>query len=66
VNAQPDPDEWMSQHSLLYTETPLPHGVQYIRRNTGISRGADTAVEHYFSTTVFPMLYFLSGSVRAN
>ncbi len=61
VDAEPDPEVWMQQHSLLWTDTPLPHGAQYIRRHTGIPRGDDTAIEHYFARSVFPSLFFLRG-----
>jgi hypothetical protein len=65
VDALPDPDEWMRRHSLLGTDTPLPHGAEYIRRHTGMPRGEDTAVEHYFARSVAPSLFFLRGYVRA-
>jgi hypothetical protein len=66
VDAQQNPEAWMWQYSLLYTSTPLPHGAQYIRRHTGIARGLDTAVEHYFAGSVFPSLFFLRGHARAD
>jgi len=66
VDAQPDPDAWMRQYSLLGTDTPRPHGAQHIRRHTGVPRGEDTAVEHYFGRSVFPSLLFLRGCVRAD
>jgi hypothetical protein len=66
VNLQPDPDAWMNQYSLLGTGPLLPHGAQYIRRHTGVPRGNDTAVEHYFSSSVFRSFSFFEGNVRAN
>lgn len=66
VDALPDPDGWMRQHSLLGSSMSLPHGAQYIRRHTGISRAEDTAVEHYFASSVFSSLFFLRGCVRAD
>jgi hypothetical protein len=66
VDGLPAPDEWMAQHSLLWTATPLPHGAEYIRRHTGMPRGDDTAVELYFARSVFPSLLFFRECVRAN
>jgi hypothetical protein len=66
VDTQPDPDVWMRTYSLLGTPTPLPHGAQYIRRHTGVPRGTDTAVEHYFAASVFSSLIFFRGNVRVD
>jgi len=66
VDAQADPDAWMAQYSLLGSDAPLPHGAQYIRRHTGVTRGDDTAVEHYFAQSVFPSLIFFRGRIRAD
>lgn len=66
VDAEPNPDEWMNRYSLLGTDQPLEHRAAYVRRHTDISRGIDTAVEHFFSKTVFPYLGFCRGTVRAD
>jgi hypothetical protein len=66
VDAQPDPDSWMSRYSLLASDTPLPHGAQYVLRHTAVERGEDTAIEHYFAQSVFRSLVFFRGHVRAH
>jgi len=66
VDAQPDPDVWMRQYSLLGTARPLPHGAKYIRRHTGLPRGDDTAVEHYFARSVLPHLLFFRWGIHGD
>lgn len=66
VDALEDPEAWMKRHSLLWTDAPLNHGVQYIQRGTSVRRGDGTAVEHFFSASVFRFLCFCRGSARAD
>jgi len=65
VDALDHAEEWMRQHSLLWTDTPAIHGAHYIRRRTSVPRENETAVEYYFSATVFRRLYFWRGSTHA-
>jgi hypothetical protein len=62
VNSLADPDGWMDRYSLLGHGPVQDHGADYIQRQTGaVRRGTKTAIEHFFSKSVFRYLHFFEG-----
>jgi hypothetical protein len=66
VDELEDPEAWMRRHSSLWTDAPVRHGAQYVRRHTTVRRGDETAVEHYFAASAFRFLCFCRGPARAD